>query len=71
MQIWTDWTSCDKLAFRPEFAMTTLESLNTKIVVNLLSFPLITHMVPSDAWFDSYEFSNVDPGSERFWTDWQ
>jgi hypothetical protein len=38
--------------------MTSLETLNTKIAVNELRFPLVTHMVThtaySDAWFDSY-----------------
>jgi hypothetical protein len=45
------------MAFRPKFAMTTLESLNTKIFSNLLSFLLVTHTASSDARFDSYEFS--------------
>jgi hypothetical protein len=28
--------------------------LNTKLAVNELSFPLVTHTVNSDAWFHSY-----------------
>jgi hypothetical protein len=34
--------------------MTFPETLNTKNAINELSFPLITHMVYSDARFDSY-----------------
>jgi hypothetical protein len=49
--------------------MTTLESLNTKIVANLLRFLLVTHMASSDAWFNSYEFSKADCGAELFGTD--
>jgi hypothetical protein len=35
--------------------MTSLETLNTNVVVNELSFLLVTHMVYSDARFDRYE----------------
>jgi hypothetical protein len=34
--------------------MTFPESLNTKVAINELSFPLVTHTAYSDAWFDSY-----------------
>jgi hypothetical protein len=37
--------------------MKTLESLNTKVVTNLLSFLPATHMASSNTWFDGYEFS--------------
>jgi hypothetical protein len=50
--------------------MTTLETPNTKVIMNSLSFPLVTHMVSSDAQFGSYEFSKAGHGAERFWTDW-
>jgi hypothetical protein len=51
--------------------MTTLESLNTKIVANLPSFLLVTQMAPSDTQFDSYEFSKWTMVLNQFWTDWQ
>jgi hypothetical protein len=35
--------------------MTFPETLNTKVVDNELSFPLVTHMANSDARFGSYE----------------
>jgi hypothetical protein len=35
--------------------MTFPETLNTKVAVNELRFPLVTHTAYSDAWFDSYE----------------
>jgi hypothetical protein len=34
--------------------MTFLETLNTKVADNDLSFPLVTHMAFSDARFGSY-----------------
>jgi hypothetical protein len=34
--------------------MTSPETSNTKVVVNELSFLLVTHMTYSDAQFDSY-----------------
>jgi hypothetical protein len=34
--------------------MTFLETLNTKVALNELSFPLVTHTVYSDARFDKY-----------------
>jgi hypothetical protein len=51
--------------------MTTLESMNTKVIANLLIFPLVHHMASSDTQFSSYGFSKSDGGAERFWTDWQ
>jgi hypothetical protein len=35
--------------------MTFPETLNTKVAVNELRFPLVTHTAYSDARFDSYE----------------
>jgi hypothetical protein len=34
--------------------MTSQETLNMKLSANKLSFPLVTHTVDSDLWFDSY-----------------
>jgi hypothetical protein len=34
--------------------MNSPETLNTKVAVNKLRFPLVTHMAYSDARFDSY-----------------
>jgi hypothetical protein len=34
--------------------MTSLETLNTKVAINELSFPLVTHMVYFDTRFGSY-----------------
>jgi hypothetical protein len=49
--------------------MTSLETLNTKVFVNELSFPLVTHMVYSDARFESYEIlisgQGVDDSLDR------
>jgi hypothetical protein len=50
--------------------MTNLEIQKTKVITNSLRFLLVTNMVSSDAWFDSYEFSKAGHGAERFWTDW-
>jgi hypothetical protein len=44
--------------------MTTLKTLNIKIVANELSFPLVTDMVSFDARFDSYECSKTVHGAE-------
>jgi hypothetical protein len=46
--------------------MTTPETLNTKIVVNKLSFLLVTHMAYSDARFDSYRILKSGQGAENF-----
>jgi hypothetical protein len=45
--------------------MTFPETLNTKGVVNELSFPLVAHMAYSDARFDSYGISNSGRGAEN------
>jgi hypothetical protein len=44
--------------------------LNTKITVNKLSFPLVTHMALSEEWFGSYGLLKTEHGAELFWTDW-
>jgi hypothetical protein len=48
------------------FAMTFLETLNTKVADNDLSFPLVTHMAYSDAWFGSYGILKSGRGAENF-----
>jgi hypothetical protein len=46
--------------------MISLETLNTKIAVNELSFPLVTHTVYSNVWFDSYRILKSGQGAENF-----
>jgi hypothetical protein len=46
--------------------MTFLETLNTKVSVNELSFPLVTHTVYSDARFESYVILKSGRGAENF-----
>jgi hypothetical protein len=50
--------------------MTSPETLNTKVTINELSFPLVTHTVLSNEWFDTYRLLKSDYGAELFWTDW-
>jgi hypothetical protein len=50
--------------------MTSLETLNTKIAVNKLSFPLVTHTALSDEWFDSYGLLKTEHGAELFQIEW-
>jgi hypothetical protein len=45
--------------------MTSLETLNTKIVVNELSFLLVTPMVNSIAWFGSYRILKSGQGAGK------
>jgi hypothetical protein len=46
--------------------MTFLETLNTKVADNDLSFPLVTHMAFSDARFGSYGILKSGRGAENF-----
>jgi hypothetical protein len=46
--------------------MTFLETLNTKVAINELSFLLVTHTVYSDARFDRYDILNSARGGENF-----
>jgi hypothetical protein len=46
--------------------MTFLETLNTKVSVNELSFALVTHTAYSDAQFDSYGILKSVRGAENF-----
>jgi hypothetical protein len=45
--------------------MTSLETLNTKIAINKLRFPLVTHMTYFDALFDSYGLLKSGYGAEQ------
>jgi hypothetical protein len=49
--------------------MTSPETLNTKVVSNRLRFLLVTHMVSSDARFDSYGLLKSGHGAKLIWTD--
>jgi hypothetical protein len=44
--------------------MISLETLNTKVVVNKLMFQLVTHTTYSDARFDSYRILKSGQGAE-------
>jgi hypothetical protein len=46
--------------------MTSPETLNTKVAVNELSFPLVTHTAYSDARFDSYRALKTGQSAEHF-----
>jgi hypothetical protein len=46
--------------------MTSPETLNTKVSVNELGFPLATHTLYSDAQFDSYGILKLGRGDENF-----
>jgi hypothetical protein len=46
--------------------MTSLETLNTKVAVNKISFPLVTHTVYSDAQFHRYRLLKTGQGAEYF-----
>jgi hypothetical protein len=46
--------------------MTFLETLNNKVAVNELSFLLVTHIVYSNARFNSYGISKSGRGVENF-----
>jgi hypothetical protein len=59
-----------KFGYWQNFAMTSLETLNTKIAVNKLSFPLVTHTALSDEWFDSYGLLKTEHGAELFQIEW-
>jgi hypothetical protein len=46
--------------------MTSPETLNTKVSINELSFPLVTHIVYSDTHFVRYEILKSGQGVENF-----
>jgi hypothetical protein len=49
--------------------MTSLETLNTKVSVNELSFPLVPHMVLSDERYDIYGILKSGHGAELIRTE--
>jgi hypothetical protein len=65
-ELWADSTFQSKSGFWRNFAMTSLKTLNTKVAVNELGFPLVTHTVYSDTWFDSYEILKSEWCAENF-----
>jgi hypothetical protein len=65
-EFWADWTFWSKLGFWQNFVMTFPENLNTKVADNNLSFPLVTHVAYSDAWFGSYGILKSGRGAESF-----
>jgi hypothetical protein len=46
--------------------MTSPETLNTKVSVNELIFPLVTRTVYSDARLESYKILKLGKGAEHF-----
>jgi hypothetical protein len=46
--------------------MTSPETLNTKVTANELRFPLVTHTVYSDAWFECYMILKSGRGAGNF-----
>jgi hypothetical protein len=50
--------------------MTSPETLNTKVAVNELSFPFVTHTAYFDTWFGRYGLLKLGYGAELFWTAW-
>jgi hypothetical protein len=65
-EIWAYYTFRLKSGILHNFAMTSTESLITKLSVNELSFLLVTHMVDSDARFDRYRLLKSGQGAEHF-----
>jgi hypothetical protein len=47
--------------------MTSAETSNTKVTVNELSFPLVTHTVLSNEQFGCYELLKTEHSAELFW----
>jgi hypothetical protein len=65
-EFWADWTFWSKSGFWQNFVMIFVETLNTKVSDNELSFPLVTHMAYSDARFGSYGILKAGRGAENF-----
>jgi hypothetical protein len=65
-EIWADCTFRHKSGIWQNFAMTSLEILNTKISVHKLSFLLVTLTVYSDARFESYGIWKSRQGAKNF-----
>jgi hypothetical protein len=66
LEFWAYCTFWHKFGSWQNFTMSSPETLTTKVAINKLSFPLVTHTVLSDDLLDSYWLLN----SEMFWTDW-
>jgi hypothetical protein len=49
--------------------MTSPKNLNTKVVVNEVSFPLVTHTALSEERFGSYGILKIEHGAELCWTE--
>jgi hypothetical protein len=65
-EFWADWTFWSKSGFWQNFAMTFLETLNTKVADSKPIFPLVTHMTFSNAQFGSYEILKSGRGAKNF-----
>jgi hypothetical protein len=63
---WADWTFRSNSGIWQNFAMTSTETLNTKVADNEFSFPLVTHMAYSDARFGNYGILKSGRGAENF-----
>jgi hypothetical protein len=46
-KIWTDRTFWHKSGSGGNFAMTSPDTLNTKVVINELSFPMVNYLTPN------------------------
>jgi hypothetical protein len=49
--------------------MTSPETLNMKIAIKELNFPLVTHTALSEEWFGSYGRLKTEQGAELFWVE--
>jgi hypothetical protein len=66
-EIRADYTSRHKSGIWQNFTMTTPKTLNMKIAINKLSFPLV---VDSDAGFDNYGILKSGRGAGQILEDW-
>jgi hypothetical protein len=66
IEIWADCTFRHKAGIWQNFSMTSLETMNTKLPINRLSFPLVTNTINSDIRFDSYGILKSVQGAEHF-----
>jgi hypothetical protein len=65
-EFWADSTFRSKLGFCRNSAVASPETLNTKVSIHELIFPVVTHTVYFDARFDSYGILNSGRGAENF-----
>jgi hypothetical protein len=61
---WADLTLQHNSGFWQNFAMTSVETLYKKEVINELSFLLVTHTTCFDTWLGRYGFLNLGYGAE-------